>query len=72
MFLEPHGGDLAGFFLVRAERDSIARIRTSDDMLRLNLCAGHVVENFGLVGAQLGERIATSMADWLRHAEELS
>src|SRR5919206_1266620 len=53
-FLEPHGGDLAGFFLIRGDRDEIARIRLSDEMLRLNLRAGHIVEGFGVVGAELG------------------
>jgi hypothetical protein len=72
VFLEPHGGDLAGFFLIRGERDKLARIRFSDEVLRLNLRAGHIVESFGVVGAELGERIGSSMQEWLSYAEELS
>lgn len=71
VFLEPHGGDLAGFFLIRGDRDKIARIRFSDEVLRLNLRAGHIVEGFGVVGAELGERIQSSMQDWLTYAQEL-
>jgi hypothetical protein len=72
VFLEPHGGDLSGFFLVRGDRDKIARIRFSDEVLRLNLRAGHIVDGFGVVGAELGDRIASSMSDWLGHAQELA
>ncbi len=71
-FLEPHGGDLAGFFLIRGDRDNLARLRFSDDMLRLNIRAGHIVEGFGVVGAELGPRIESSMTDWLAAAAELT
>ena len=71
-FLEPHGGDLGGFFLLRGDRDKLAQLRSSDEMLRLNMRAGLVVEGFGVVGAELGERIATQMAAWQEMAAELA
>jgi hypothetical protein len=40
-------------------------------VLRLNLRAGHIVEGFGVVGAELGARIQSSMGEWLEHAKEL-
>jgi len=61
VFLEPHGGDLGGFFLVRGEREKIARIRASDEMNLLNLRANQIVESYGVVGAWLGDAIPGQM-----------
>jgi hypothetical protein len=70
-FLEPHGGDLAGFFLIWGERDALARIRASDEMAQLNARAQQIVENFGVVGAERGARIETEMGWFLESAGEL-
>jgi uncharacterized protein with GYD domain len=70
-FLEPHGGDLAGFFLIWGERDAVARIRASDEMAQLNLRASLIVENFGVVGAERGARIETQMGWFRESADEL-
>jgi hypothetical protein len=72
IFLEPHGGDLGGFFIVRGERDRIAQIRVSDDLERLTTRAQLIVENFGVVGAQMGGAIATQMQLFLESAGELA
>ena|SRR2546428_6700020 len=48
VFLEPHGGDLGGFFLLRGERDKLAQIRAGDEFDQLNMRAGLVVEGFGV------------------------
>jgi hypothetical protein len=72
IFLEAHGGDLIGFFLIRGDRDKLARIRSSDDFQRLNLRAGLITENFGVVGAQLGEQIATQMGVYNEQVQELT
>ena len=72
VFLEPHGGDLAGFFLVRGDQDKLARIRTSDEFRRLSIRATLVTEHFGVVGAGLGERIATQLPIYNQQLEELT
>jgi hypothetical protein len=72
VFLEAHGGDLIGFFLMRGDQDKLARIRGSDDFQRLNMRAGLITENFGVVSAQLGERIATQMEVYNQQVEELT
>ena len=61
VFLEAHGGDLGGFFLLRGDADKLASVRTSDAFGRLNLRAGLVVENLGVVGGFTGEGIASQM-----------
>jgi hypothetical protein len=72
VFLEPHGGDLGGFFLVWGERDAIAQIRASDEMLNLNARAQQIVENFGVVGAETGDRIGAQMQMFLENSGELA
>jgi hypothetical protein len=71
-FLEPHGGDLGGFFLLRGERDTIAKLRTSDDLLDVSMRAGLVVDGFGVVGLETGGRIEQQMGNFLQAAGELS
>ncbi|SRR6266498_1270738 len=72
VFLEPHGGDLGGFFLLRGDQEKIARVRGSDDLLRVATRAQLIVDNFGLVGAEMGERIGTQMQLFLESAGELA
>jgi hypothetical protein len=67
-FLEPHGGDLDGFFLLRGERDKIALARASEDMQRLTTRAQLIVEGFGVVGASMGEQIPSLMELFLQSA----
>jgi hypothetical protein len=61
VFLEPHGGDLAGFFLLRGEREKLARLRVRDDFTRLVARALLIVEGFGVVGASVASGIDEQM-----------
>jgi hypothetical protein len=51
--LEPHGGDLGGFILLRGDKDKLARVRASDEFARYILRAGYAVQHVGVVSAQL-------------------
>ncbi len=53
--LEPHGGDLAGFVLIRGEREKLGRLRFSEAFQRLNARGLLVVQQFGVVDAHIGE-----------------
>jgi uncharacterized protein with GYD domain len=66
-FLEPHGGDLEGFFLVRGDHDELNRIRAEDEFQRLATRAQVVVQNFGVIAAITGERLNKHMA-WFAEA----
>jgi hypothetical protein len=70
-FLEPHGGDLEGFFLVRGDQEELNRIRQDDDFRRLAVKAQVVVQNFGVVGAITGERLNKHMAWYTEAAREV-
>ena len=53
--LDPHGGDLAGFCLMKGEAEKLDQLRRSEEWLRLNARAGMVVDNLGVVTAHVGE-----------------
>jgi hypothetical protein len=72
VFLEPHGGDLAGFFIVRGDAEQIARVRGSDEFTRLNARAGLIVEGFGVVGAAVGSGIDEQMALYQAAIDDLT
>jgi hypothetical protein len=60
--LEPHGGDLAGFFLMHGEQSALDVIRSSLEFQRVTVRAGSVVENLGVVRASGGDALAQQMA----------
>jgi hypothetical protein len=49
--LEPHGGDLWGFALIRGDQARLAQLRYSPDVQRVNSRAATVVQNFGVITA---------------------
>ena len=61
VFLEPHGGDLSGFILIRGEAEKLASLRVSEEFIQFSLRAGLIVEGFGVVGADLAERLQRQM-----------
>ena len=70
--LEPHGGDLAGFLLVKGEPDKLARLRASDEFIGLNTRALLVVENYGVAGGFVGEGLQTLFADFGKQSAALT
>jgi hypothetical protein len=62
VFLEPHGGDLSGFILIRGEPEKLASLRVSEEFTQFSIRAGLIVENFGVVGADLAGRLQRQMA----------
>jgi hypothetical protein len=61
-FLDPHGGDLAGFMLLRGSLAQMDALSDDDEFLRHMTRADLHVENLGVVRASLGERIGRAMA----------
>jgi hypothetical protein len=72
VLLDPHGGELGGFFLLRGDKDKLARIRGTEEFERLTARAELIVENLGIVGAFLGERLMSQMAVFSQQVEELT
>ena len=61
VFLEPHGGDLGGFILIRGEAEKLAALRVSEEFTQFSIRAGLIVDNFGVVGADLAGRLQSQM-----------
>jgi hypothetical protein len=61
-FLDPHGGDLDGFMLLRGSAEQIDAVRRDEEFQHHIRRADLFVDNLGVVGASLGERIARQMA----------
>ena len=61
VFLEPHGGDLTGFILICGDAEKLAALRVSDEFTQLSIRVGLIVNNLGVVGADLGDRLQRQM-----------
>jgi hypothetical protein len=62
--LEPHGGDLGGFVLIRGDRDKLDKFRASQEFARLNTRAATVVQNLGVVNAAIGDELNRQFASY--------
>jgi hypothetical protein len=71
-FLEPHGGDLGGFFLVRGEADALAKVRISNEFGRIVQRAGMVAHHVGVTGASTGETLSRQLEEWSQDAADLT
>jgi len=70
--LEPHGGDLNGFLLIRGDLDKLAHVRSSEEFVRMNTRGQLVVQNLGVVGAYTGDELNALFADFQKQASELA
>lgn len=69
--LEPHGGHLDGFVLLRGDPERLQRLRQSDEFTRLSNRSSHIVDDFGIHSAVLGESMQRLYADWGAQADAL-
>ena len=63
-FLAPHGGDLAGFALLRGEREALDEIARSPEFERLQARASMIVERTGTLNAYTGEALGRLMGQF--------
>jgi hypothetical protein len=71
-FLAPHGGDLAGFILIRGDREQLDEIQRSADFERLQTRAGLVVDGSGLIDAYTGEALARLMGQFQEASSDIA
>jgi hypothetical protein len=60
--LDPHGGDLGGFFMVHGSESQCAALPMDEEFRRASIDAVLIVENFGVVPAVTGEAVGNEMA----------
>ena len=70
--LEPHGGDLYGFLLVRGDPDKLSRVRAGEEFRRLISRGALVVEGMGVVTAFVGDDLQRQFAVFQQQASELA
>jgi hypothetical protein len=71
VLLAPHGGDLAGFILLRGSRASLDEIRSSEEFQKLVARAASIVDDVGVIDAYTGDALAQQMGIFQAVSEEL-
>jgi hypothetical protein len=72
VLLGPHGGDLAGFILVRGSQEQIAAVRANEDFQRLNARAAAIVDGLGIIDAVLGDGLGPAISTFQEVIEEFA
>jgi hypothetical protein len=72
VILAPHGGDLAGFILVRGSNEQIAAVRANPDFQRINARATAIVDGLGIIDATLGDGLGPAIATFQEVIAELA
>jgi hypothetical protein len=72
VLLEPHGGDLQGFILVRGSEDRLAQLRVDDEFVRLSNRASLIIEGLGVVGAALGDGLQQAISTYQEAISDLT
>ena len=60
--LDPHGGDLGGFFMLHGSEQQCGALNYDEEFRRAVADASLIVENFGVVPATTGEGVGREMA----------
>jgi hypothetical protein len=69
VLLDPHGGDLGGFFLVHGSTEQCAALQNDDEFRTAMTDAALIADNLGAVPAIVGEGVGPEMA---RYAEAVA
>jgi hypothetical protein len=69
--LEPHGGELAGFALIRGDQQKLNELRYDPEVLRLNNRVATVVQNVGVVSALPPEYVQTFYEKYQQDVSDL-
>jgi hypothetical protein len=72
VLLYPHGGDLAGFALLRGSHEQLNEVGGDEEFLRLTTRAGLIVEGLGVVRAVLGEGLEQQIGLFQQAVGELT
>jgi hypothetical protein len=70
--LEPHGGGLAGFWMIYGQREQLDRLRESEAFERIVVRANSVVDELGVVTAFAGDALGRQMSRFQEMAGQLA
>jgi hypothetical protein len=63
--LDPHGGDLGGFFMVHGTAGQCGALMADEEFRRASIDASLIVENFGVVPAATGAAVGEEMGMYM-------
>ena len=72
VILEPHGGDLQGFILIRGSQEKLAQLRVDDEFNRMSTRAAQIIDGLGVVGAALGDGLPQAITTYQEATSELA
>ena len=72
VFLAPHGGDLAGFLLVRGSYEQIAAVRANAEFQRINARPRPCVDGLGIIDATLDDGLEPAIETFRAVIAELA
>ena len=64
VFLDPHGGDLNGFFLIKGDSAKLDALISSNEWLRHMTRAALHLDNAGVIRGATGDAVMERMALW--------
>lgn len=67
VFLNPHGGDLNGFFLIKAGSEMLDALLSSNEWVTHITRANFHLQGLGVVRGLAGELVTERMALWSKH-----
>jgi hypothetical protein len=70
--LEPHGGDLGGFILLRGSREQLAQLRLDEEFERMTTRATLVVQRVGVVSVITGDDLERGIGIYQEAVAELT
>jgi len=62
VLLDPHGGELQGYAMLRGSEDQIDAVRRDEGFQRMMTKASLVVDDLGLINASIGEGLARALS----------
>jgi hypothetical protein len=69
--LEPHGGDLEGFVLLRGDRETLAALRAEEEFVRNIVAVQLVHTRVGVTAAWTGESLGALFGMWEKQEARL-
>jgi hypothetical protein len=69
--LDPHGGDLGGFFMVHGSESQCAALPMDEEFRRASIDAALIVENYGVVPAVTGAAVGQEMALYMEAVKKV-
>jgi hypothetical protein len=70
--LDPHGGDLDGFMLIRGTEEQMQAVQVDPDFRRVATRASLVIQNLGVVRVALGEALGQEMGIYQEAAQDIA